>query len=81
MGDPVLPDVDDDRSRYDVHLRPHRRHRNHRRVSAAALQTQTQGAALYLRRNVPHGASVSFTSKSKQSNVFFSKCRKFRLTR
>ena len=70
MGDPVLPNVDDDRSRYDVHLRPHRRHRHHRRVSAAALQTQTQGAARNLYRNVPHGASISFTSKSKQSSFF-----------
>ena len=71
VGDLVLPDADDDRSGYDVHLRPHRRHRNHWRVPAAALQTQTQGAARNLCRNVPHGASVSFTSKSKQSNVFF----------
>ena len=71
VGDPVLPDADDDRSRYDVYLRPHRRYRNHRRVSASALQTQTQGAARYLCRNVPHGASVSVTSKSKQSFFFF----------
>ena len=77
MGDPVLPDVDDDRSRYDVYLRPHRRHRHHRRVSAAALQTQTQGAARNLRRNVPHGASVSFTSKSKQSRFFFQNADSF----
>ena len=71
VGDPLLPDVDDARSRYDVHLRPHRRHRHHRRVSTSTVQTQTQGAARNLCLDVPHGASVSFTSRLRHDYLPF----------